>query len=693
YFKKEKFDIVHTHTPKPGLLGQMAARLAGVPIVVNTIHGLYFGNKFSKAKSNFYILIEKISAKFSNLIFSQNKEDIITMINEKIANPKIIKYLGNGINLERFNKEGFSQDFINNKRKEIGIPKDYKVIGAVGRLVKEKGYLELFSAFEKVLEIFPKTLLLVIGPEDSEKNDSFDKSIVKNYKIKDNVIFLGERTDTEELFLIMDVFVLASHREGFPRTVIEAMAENVPVITTDIRGCREIIENKKSGILVQLGDSKEIAEQIIFLFKNPEVAKEMTEVAKIEAVKNFDEKLVFEKIKKEYDRLLKKDILPRRLKVCHVTTVDITVRFIILNFLKFLKSKSYDVSVVCSLGKWVPFLEKEGFFIHNIKMTRRITLISDLISLIKLFFYFKKEKFDIVHTHTPKAGILGRIAAKLAGVPVVIHTNHGLYLYKEWALFRRSIFIFFEKVAAYCSDMIFSVNREDINTAIKEKICGPEKIKYSSEGIDIKRFDPKRFSVQDIMRKKNEIGIDLNSKVIGIVGRLVIEKGYADIFEAFKIISKKFPGSTLMIIGQEEKEKEDSFNLEYFVKKFQINKNVIFLGERTDVDELYALMDVFVLPSHREGLGLVILEASAMEKPVVATDIRGCREAVDNGKAGILVPAKKPTKLSDAIIFLLENPEKAKQMGESGRRRVAEEFDEIVVFEKMEKEYKRLINR
>ena len=117
----------------------------------------------------------------------------------------------------------------------------------------------------------------------------------------------------------------------------------------------------------------------------------------------------------------------------------------------------------------------------------------------------------------------------------------------------------------------------------------------------------------------------------------------------------------------------------------------IFLGERVDVDEIYSLIDIFVLPTHREGVGASILEASAMEKPIIATNIRGCREAVDNGKTGILVPLKNPEKLAEVIIYLFNNPEKAKEMGRKGREKILKEFDEKIIFSRIKIEYQRLI--
>ena len=385
-----------------------------------------------------------------------------------------------------------------------------------------------------------------------------------------------------------------------------------------------------------------------------------------------------------------KNIPLDQIKICHVTTVDITVRFIILNFLRFLQKENYNVSIVCSPGKWSHLFEKQGFSFHNIKITRKITPVRDLISLIKLFLYFKKEKFTIVHTHTPKPGLLGQLAAKIAGVPIIVNTIHGFYFQKRDSWAKRKFFILVEKIAAKCSDLIFFVNREDMETAIKEKICVSGLSKYFGGGINIFKFNLERFSEQWVYQKKRELNIEPDFKIIGIVGRLVKEKGYLDLFEAFEKIVKQFPKTLLLVIGPEEPKKKDKID-QNIIKNYGIEKNVLFLGQRTDVDELYPLFDIFVLPSYREGFPYSIMEASAAERPIVATNIRGCREAVEDGVTGILVPPKNPNKLAQALIYLLDNPEKSKELGGNGRRKAKKEFDERKIFGRIKTEYQRLI--
>ncbi len=381
----------------------------------------------------------------------------------------------------------------------------------------------------------------------------------------------------------------------------------------------------------------------------------------------------------------------KKIKICYIASVDVTVKFVLFNQLKFLEAEGYDVHVVCSRGKWISEIANEGIKVKTIRFKRRITPISDLFSLAKLFFYLRREKFDIVHTHTPKASLLGQLAAKAAGIPIIVNTIHGFYFQRHDPWLKRKFFILINKIAAKCSDLIFFVNREDMNTAVREKICSSGAMRYFGGGIDVRRFNPERFSMDFNAKKKKQLGVDPSHKVIGIIARMVKEKGYLDLFCAFEIILKSFPKTTLLAVGSLEPEKKDAIEPS-IVSRYEIENNVIFLGERTDVDHIYPLMDIFVLPSYREGLGISAIEASAMGKPVVGTDIRGIREAVEDGITGKLVPAGDPNKLAEAIIYLMKNPAEARKMGERGRTKVEKEFNENLIFDRIKEEYKRLLS-
>ena len=380
-------------------------------------------------------------------------------------------------------------------------------------------------------------------------------------------------------------------------------------------------------------------------------------------------------------------------KICFVVAVDITLKFLLISELRFFKDKGYDVFVVCSPGKWFQDIKKEGIQVKAITIKRDIfSPVSDLVSLCKLFFYFKKEKFDVVLTFTPKPGLLGQLAARMAGGPIVINTIFGFYFHENMPPVKRKLFIFIERLAAKCSSFIFFRNKEDFQTAKKENIIKPGLAEYIGDGINLEKFNRARFSNEFIAQKKQTLAIGSKAPVIGIVARLVKEKGYIELFSAFKNVLVQFPKAVLLVAGSADLQKKDSINPD-IIKSFGIENNVVFLGERTDVDELYSLMDIFVLPSYREGFPHSVMEASAMALPVITTDVRGCRNAIDSGITGILVPPKNSEELAKAIVSFLSDPKMAEAMGKAGRQKAKKEFDKNMLLQKMEEKIKQLINK
>lgn len=381
----------------------------------------------------------------------------------------------------------------------------------------------------------------------------------------------------------------------------------------------------------------------------------------------------------------------RKFKICQLASADISLRFLLLEFMAYLGNAGFEVWGVSSPGKWVRELRQKGISFFPVPITRKIfTPLADIAALCRLYFFFRREKFHIVHTHTPKASFLGQVAAFLARVPVRIYTIHGLYFQKESSWQKKLIFWPIEKIIAKIVHRAFSVNREDVEFLLREKIYTPEKILYIGGGVDVEKFNPERFSQEMVIQKKRELGISADTKIIGIVARLVKEKGFFPLFAAFAKLQTQFPDILLLIVGPKDTEKRDALDLRV-VQDFGIASRTMFLGERVDMPELYSVMDIFTLPSFREGLGLSLVEASSMAKPVVASDIRGCREVVEHGKTGLLVPSNDPEKLAEAFRYMLSRPEEAKAMGTAGRKKIKKEYNQRAVFARVEQEYQRFL--
>jgi glycosyltransferase involved in cell wall biosynthesis len=375
-------------------------------------------------------------------------------------------------------------------------------------------------------------------------------------------------------------------------------------------------------------------------------------------------------------------------RVAHITTIDLSIRFLLWNQLKYLRGAGLDVSVVCSDGPWVKEIREDGFPVETIEMKRGISPGHDLIALCQLIQFFRKKTFDIVHTHTPKAGLLGQLAAKRARVPIIVNTVHGFYFHDYMNPWMRRFYIYCEKIAAHCSDLIYFQSREDMATAKKEGICEENQMIYLGNGIDLRLFSPSWDSPL-MKEKKKALNIDDGGQVIGMVGRLTDEKGYREFFEAAKIVSQTNPQTHFLAIGPSDVVGFEKYQA--LISQLGLTNRVHVLGMRLDMPELYNVMDLYVLPSYREGFPRSVMEASAMGKPVIATDIRGCREAVDPGETGLLVPIKDPMALAKAILHLLNNPALAQKMGKEGSKKAEREFNERIVFEKVLKGYRTLL--
>ena len=380
-----------------------------------------------------------------------------------------------------------------------------------------------------------------------------------------------------------------------------------------------------------------------------------------------------------------------RLKIAHVTTVGTSLYGLLLNQMRSLREAGYEVVGISAPSPEVAHLEAAGIRHIAVAMTRNLTPLADLISFWRLYQVMRRERFTIVHTHTPKPGLLGQLAARMAGVPIVVNTLHGFYFHDHMPAAWRRFYITTEKIAAYCSDIILSQNSEDIQTAIREGICAPQKITFLGNGIDVQRFNRMALNPEDLRRKRQELGLSSDAPVVGFVGRLVAEKGIVELLHAARIILTRKPEVRFLFVGPVDSEKKDALTPET-ARHYGVAHACIFTGPRRDMPELYATMDVFALPSHREGFPRAPMEASAMEVPCVLTNIRGCREAVKNNCNGLLTPLGDAQRLADAILDLLDDLEKARRMGEQGRAMAVERFDEQLVFEKVKAEYATLLS-
>jgi len=373
----------------------------------------------------------------------------------------------------------------------------------------------------------------------------------------------------------------------------------------------------------------------------------------------------------------------RRIKIAYVTTVDSTIRFLLLNCLRYLRSRGYQVLAICSPGPWAQDIEASGIRLLPLDLNRRVDPPSDVVALLRLVSLFRRERPHLVHTHTPKANLLGRLAARLSGVPLICGTEHGFYFH-NLAGWRRHFHASLAMIGAACSDRLFLVNGEDVETAHRERIVPAEKLRYleGGTGVDLKRFRPQPGLGRECRR---EWRLDSETPVVGIVGRLVPEKGHREFLHMAAQIRNSVPQAHFLILGDGDSSTWREY--EALGDELGLSGSAHFLGRRLDMPSLYAAMNLVVLPSHREGMPTVLMEAAAMGRPVVATNIRGCHDVVVDGETGLLVHPADIEALSAAVLRLLRDGGLRQRMGAAARRRAEEHFDERRVFQQVEAEY------
>ena len=376
-------------------------------------------------------------------------------------------------------------------------------------------------------------------------------------------------------------------------------------------------------------------------------------------------------------------------RVAHLTTTDLTLRYLLLGQLRRLREEGYEVTGISAPGPNTAAIEAAG--IRHLawrNATRSWNLGADLRAFAELVRLLRRERFDLLHTHNPKPGVIGRVAARLARVPLVVNTVHGLYATPEDRLAKRVPVLGLEGLAARCSDLELYQSEEDLRWARRIRLVPAGRSELLGNGTDLKRFDPDRVEPERVAALRAELGLSGGALVVGAVGRLVAEKGYRELFAAARAVRRRHPEVRFLVVGSPDLDKADAISE---AELAAAAADVCFAGWRDDVDDLLAVMDVFVLASWREGMPRSAIEAAAMGRPLVLTDIRGCREVARQDLEALLVPPRDPDALAAAISRLAGEPALRSRLGEAARQRAQERFSEEAVAERVVRGYRRLL--
>lgn len=365
------------------------------------------------------------------------------------------------------------------------------------------------------------------------------------------------------------------------------------------------------------------------------------------------------------------------MKIGQLCAVDFTLFHFLLPLMHGLRDAGHEVVGICSEGALLAQVRGVGFRVEAVPLARSYNPLRHARAFAVLVRLLKRERFDLLHVHTPVAALVGRLAAAVAGVPRVVYTAHGFYFHEHMPAWKYGLFVALEWLGGRFTDVLFTQSEEDAATARRLGLCRTNVIEAIGNGSDPARFRPAPADDQDRVRLRQSLGVADNDIVIVTVGRLVAEKGYPELFAAMRSVK-----ATLWVVGERlVSDHADPIAAAIVdVRRDPVlSTRIRFLGYRGDVPALLRAADVFVLASHREGMPRSIVEAMLTALPVVSTNIRGAREEVVEDETGFLVPVRSAAGLAHALQRLATDPALRQRQGAAGHRRALDLYDEAKV--------------
>jgi len=380
-------------------------------------------------------------------------------------------------------------------------------------------------------------------------------------------------------------------------------------------------------------------------------------------------------------------------KLIRITTVPISLKLLLKGQHRFMKSKGFDVLGVSSSGHEVEdVMMEEKIPVHVLEMTRTISPIQDLKSLWAFYRLCKKEKPIIVHSHTPKAGIVGMLGSRLAGVPIRLHTVAGMPL-MEATGFKRKVLDWVEKLTYSAATKVYPNSKGLYDFIIQHQYTSKEKLMVigngSSNGIDTSFFSREKLDETDLIKLRTSLSIKDDDFVFVFVGRLVGDKGINELVSAFAQLNK--PNIKLLLVGSLESD------LDPLAKEIQSeidrNPNIITVGFQKDVRPYFAISNALVFPSYREGFPNVVMQAGALELPSIVSNINGCNEIIMEGENGMIIPVKNMEMIRDAMVQFVEDGLFYNKLKSNSRKMITDRYEQKVVWDALLNEYNSLLHK
>lgn len=746
--RKLKPDVVQTWAYHADLVGGAAARISTrANVVWNIRHGTLDPAVDSKNTRRSARLCGMLSRWLPTSILL-NAHSAVEVHQKAGYDGQRMRVVPNGFDTSVFRPMSEARQAV---REEIDVPQDAPLIGMCGRFHPHKGQAEFVQMARRVAKNHADARFLIAGRHCDDSNSEL-ASWVAEAGIADRIRLLGSRNDIPHLMNAMDVYVLPSLTEGMPNVVGEAMACAVPTVSTDVGDASWLLGD--CGSTVPPGDPDSLATatcQVLALPTQDRVA--IGQKARRRIVEDFGIDVIAEQYlsiwraaaegrhepsaetgkatntePKSTDQntfqtpsfqtnFVEQSTTTRApigtnhatteqsggpIKLVHVTTIPMTQWLFLRGQNQFMVDQGFEVHAVSSPG---PFMQKlvdrDPVIPHAIPISRKITPARDVISVMRLTSLFRSLRPQIVQLSTPKAALLGAVAAKAAGVPIRIYQVRGLASESEWGV-KQKIYQQLERFTGrLCNGCL--VNAPSLlDYARQAKVFSTGYIagQGTSNGVDLARFNPELVRPADLShwnqtssdRVLNDRALnDQVGPVIGYIGRMTRDKGLEDLHEAWQTLREDFPEARLLLVGIWENENGVSRQCR---DSLRADPRVLITGSQDDVAPFYRHMDIFAFPSHgTEGFPNAPMEAAAMGLPVIVTRVVGCVDAVVNGLTGLVIAPRSPEQLERGLREYMLRAELRKQHGDAGRERIRQGFAPMDIWNELRDYYAFLLRR
>lgn len=652
-------DVVITRGYNAEMLGRIAAWLTRVPHNVVWVHNL--GD--TEPRGAFRRIADRLLNRVTGTYFALARAQTDYLVNDLHYPPDKIRIIHNGVDLARF-KYTDDRSLVT----DLGITSSDKVIGIFAMLRPEKDHENFLRAAQLVLDQVPAAKFLIVGDGPMRREI---ETLVEELALSDRVLLTGARTDVPALLRAIDVFVLSSYTvECFPIALLEAMAAGRPAVCTALGGVPEIIEEANTGYLVPPQNPHALADRLVRILTDPDLAQRMGKAARERAESRFSLAACVSATERALEDLVGASRRPNR-PVRLTVVLDLTfvggAEMLLLNLFKHLDPQVVVPRLVC-LREGGPLAEDfraAGFDVEVLGRSGRY----DPCTLPRLIRTLRRTDTDaVLVTHHHRAALaLGRLAARLSGVPVNVVAAHdmdltaaGSRVLPRWAVNTLAL-----------SDVLVLLSRGQGNYLRREEGVGQGLMRTTREvvipnGIEV----PDVPRMADRLRARALMGVDESEFVVGIVARLSAQKAHEVLFAAVAECVESVPNIRLVVIGGGDRDAA----LRQLAQHLRIDLRTTFLGIRRDVPELLPGLDVACLSSVHEGVPITLIEAMAAGLPVVATDCGSIRDMVEDGEQGFVIPVGDVEGLADRLRILARDPLLRAQFGKSGRARVEGQF-------------------